>query len=93
MKTMKLWSGTVVILCALFMLASPGYGQTTCEFMFGLAELAASGTQVEHKTNFTDVSGDCTTQVVAKVDKTNPATRASEAVSFLTVESPKQADD
>ena len=62
----------VVTLCALFMLASTGYGQTTCEFMFGLAELAASGTQVEHKTNFTGVSGDCTTQVVAKVDKTNP---------------------
>ena len=48
-------------ICALFMLASPGYGQTTCEFMFRLAELAASGTQVEHKTNFTGVSGDCTT--------------------------------
>ena len=62
---------SIVAACALLALApTNASSQTVCEFVLGLADLANPGEIIDHKTDITN--GGCTTQVIVKVDKSDP---------------------
>ena len=62
---------SIVATCVLLALApADASSQNACDLVLGLAELAATGEVIDHKTDLSD--SDCTTQVTAKVDKGDP---------------------
>ena len=71
MKTLMRAPSSIVAACALLALSTAdAWSQTTCDLVLGLAGLAAPGTLVDHKTDFSE--NDCTTQVTVQVDKVTP---------------------
>ena len=72
MKTLLKSLSNVIAACALLALTSAdAWSQTACDLVLSLADLAAPGEFIDHKTDI--VVGDCTIQVEAKVDKSLPS--------------------